>query len=179
MGRIVKEKGVHLYVDAIKNIYSELNEWSFKIIGSVKLGNNIHYNNYSKQVIENFDSLGERTEFKGYLSQSKLSKILKDASIIVIPSLWKEPFGLVAAEAMANGIAVICSKRGGLKEIVNKNGIMIDNIDSKKIVSSILKLTKNKDELLKYQNLSWKNHKFTSKTSSIKLDKLKNNIINK
>ena len=33
-------------------------------------------------------------------------------------TLW---FG--CAEAMANGIAVICSKRGGLKEIVNKNGI--------------------------------------------------------
>ena len=30
VGRIVKEIGVHLYVDAIKNIYSELNDWSFK-----------------------------------------------------------------------------------------------------------------------------------------------------
>ena len=55
VGRIVKEKGVHLYVDAIKNIYSELNDWSFKIIGSVKLGNDIHHNNYSKQNIENFN----------------------------------------------------------------------------------------------------------------------------
>ena len=88
----------------------------------------------------------------------------------------EEPFGLVAAEAMANGIAVISSKSGGLKEIVKKNGILIDNIDQKKIASSILKLTNNKDELLKYQNLSWENHEFTSKTSSMKLDKLRKSI---
>ena len=111
------------------------------------------------------------------MSQIKLNQILKDASIIVIPSLWKEPFGLVAAEAMANGIAVISSRSGGLEEIVNKNGILIDNIDSNKIVNSILKLTRNKDELLKYQKLSWKNHKFTSKSSSMKLDELRKSII--
>ena len=67
----------------------------------------------------------------------------------------------------------------GLKEIVKKNGILIDNIDSKKIASSILKLTNNKDELLKYQNLSWENHEFTSKTSSMKLDKLRKSITTK
>ena len=32
---------------------------------------------------------------------------MKRASIIIIPSLWQEPFGLVAAEAMSNGIHVL------------------------------------------------------------------------
>ena len=34
----------------------------------------------------------------------ELNKIFKEASIIVIPSIWEEPFGLIAAEAMANGV---------------------------------------------------------------------------
>ena len=48
---------------------------------------------------------------------------MKSASIIVIPSIWEEPYGLVAAEAMSNGIAIIASDIGGIPEIVKENGI--------------------------------------------------------
>lgn len=176
VGRIVKEKGVHLYVDAIKQIYSELNSWNFKIIGSVKLGNNIHSDHFSKKITKDFSDLGERVKITGYLPPNELNQILQVSSIIVIPSLWEEPFGLVAAEAMANGIAIVSSNRGALKEVVNNKGILIDNIDKNKIVDAILMLTNSKKELFKYQNLSWNNHKFTSKKSSLKLDKVRKSI---
>ena len=38
VGRVVKEKGIHLYVEAIKNISDKFNDWKFKIIGSSTLG---------------------------------------------------------------------------------------------------------------------------------------------
>ena len=57
---------------------------------------------------------------------------MKTASIIVIPSIWEEPFGLVAAEAMSNGISIIASKVGGMPEIIRNNGVLIDNINYKK-----------------------------------------------
>ena len=37
--------------------------------------------------------------------------------LLVVPSQWDEPFGLVAIEAMASGVAVIAARRGGLPEI--------------------------------------------------------------
>jgi len=37
---------------------------------------------------------------------------MKNTSIIIIPLLWEEPFGLVAAETMSNSIAIIASKVG-------------------------------------------------------------------
>ena len=40
VGRIVKDKGVHLFVDAISKIYDDFKEWTFNIIGSTKLGIN-------------------------------------------------------------------------------------------------------------------------------------------
>ena len=46
---------------------------------------------------------------------------MKSASIVVIPSIWEEPFGLVAAEAMSNGACIIASKVGGIPEIIKKN----------------------------------------------------------
>ena len=45
---------------------------------------------------------------------------MKTASIIVIPSIGEEPFGLVAAEAMSNGICIIASKVGGIPEIIKE-----------------------------------------------------------
>jgi glycosyltransferase involved in cell wall biosynthesis len=46
--------------------------------------------------------------------------------VILMPSLWNESFGLVAAEAMINGIPVLASNRGALPETVGDGGILFD-----------------------------------------------------
>ena len=62
---------------------------------------------------------------------------MKSAAIIIIPSLWQEPFGLVAAEAMSFGVAIIASKSGGIPEIIGNNGILIDNINNDKLETAL------------------------------------------
>jgi glycosyltransferase involved in cell wall biosynthesis len=42
--------------------------------------------------------------------------------VAVIPSVWRESFGRVAAEALLNGIPVVASDRGALPEVVGKEG---------------------------------------------------------
>jgi glycosyltransferase involved in cell wall biosynthesis len=42
--------------------------------------------------------------------------------LLIMPSLWNESFGLVAAEAMLNGIPVLASNRGALTETVGGSG---------------------------------------------------------
>ncbi len=44
--------------------------------------------------------------------------------ILLVPSLWNESFGLVAAEAMINGIPVLASNRGALPEVVGDAGLL-------------------------------------------------------
>ncbi|MCR4312319.1 MAG: glycosyltransferase, partial [Candidatus Uhrbacteria bacterium] len=44
--------------------------------------------------------------------------LMRRAAVVVVPSMWYEPFGLVAVEAMAQSTPVIVSDRGGLPEIV-------------------------------------------------------------
>ncbi len=39
--------------------------------------------------------------------------------ILVVPSVWEEPFGRVAAEAMVNGIPAIVSNRGALPDVID------------------------------------------------------------
>lgn len=43
---------------------------------------------------------------------------VKEASVVVVPSRWQEPFGRVALEAIMLGTPVVATSRGGLTEIV-------------------------------------------------------------
>jgi glycosyltransferase involved in cell wall biosynthesis len=58
--------------------------------------------------------VSERVSFKGWLGAGELAQELADASVVVIPSLWPEPFGLVGIEALASGRPVIASLTGGV-----------------------------------------------------------------
>ncbi len=66
--------------------------------------------------------------FIGQLSRSGLSEFYANARACVVPSVWHEAFGLVAAEAMAHGLPVIASRMGALPEIVDENstGLLFD-----------------------------------------------------
>ncbi len=46
--------------------------------------------------------------------------------LLLMPSLWNEAFGLVAAEAMLNGIPVLASNRGALPETIGDAGFLFD-----------------------------------------------------
>ncbi|MDI6740206.1 MAG: glycosyltransferase family 4 protein [Candidatus Edwardsbacteria bacterium] len=55
----------------------------------------------------------------GKLNQSELATVLSRSTMAVVPSVWAEPFGKAAIEAMACGLPVIATTAGGLPEIVS------------------------------------------------------------
>jgi type III pantothenate kinase len=55
-----------------------------------------------------------RVVFTGWLGPDELSQQLADASVVVMPSLWPEPFGLVGIEAFAAGRPAVASATGGI-----------------------------------------------------------------
>jgi len=64
-------------------------------------------------------------KFLGWVKDT--NDLFNKADILIIPSLWEEPFGRVAIEAMSYGIPVIASDIGGIKDIVinNKTGFLV------------------------------------------------------
>jgi glycosyltransferase involved in cell wall biosynthesis len=50
--------------------------------------------------------------------RNDVHELLRGMDLVVVPSQWEEPFGLVAAEALASGVAVLGTRRGGLTEVL-------------------------------------------------------------
>lgn len=56
---------------------------------------------------------------------AKPAEIFRGTRALLVPSVWDEPFGRVAAEALLNGVPPIVSDRGGLPEAANGGGFVL------------------------------------------------------
>ena len=60
---------------------------------------------------------------KGRFLQSELGSVYKNIDILIVPSKWKETFGLVVLEALSYGVTVYVSKNIGAKDLLDENHI--------------------------------------------------------
>jgi glycosyltransferase involved in cell wall biosynthesis len=91
---------------------------------------------------------GRSVTFTGYKSGVELSKAFASADIFMFPSSTIETFGLVAAEAMASGLAVVSSNVGGMPEIIQSgvNGYMFEPNDLDTMVAQVRDLVEHPDK---------------------------------
>ncbi|NKQ12768.1 glycosyltransferase family 4 protein [Pseudomonas sp. SST3] len=67
---------------------------------------------------------------------------MRNIDVLVVPSIWAEPFGLVAVEACARHLPVIATNMGGLPEIIqdNLNGLLCSPADPDSLGRAMLRL---------------------------------------
>lgn len=61
---------------------------------------------------------GADVRFTGRLEPDALADLRRAASVVLVPSRWEEPCPYSVSEAMADGVPVLASARGGLPEMV-------------------------------------------------------------
>ena len=121
VGRLIKEKGVQLTLEALSKLKTD-KEWSFYVIGDGP---------YRKQLEETSKNLGidEKVIFMG--SRSDVPQQLEEADIFIHFPVWREGFGITIIEAMAAGLVCICGNVGAIPEIITDgdNGYLIEYLN--------------------------------------------------
>ncbi len=109
VGRLVSDKGVDLLLEAILRLRERRLFPNLMIVGG---GPELKPLQVS---VKNRDLTGQ-VEFAGVRTGPELGRLLNRHRTIVVPSRWKEPFGLVALEGIACGCRAIVASQGGLPE---------------------------------------------------------------
>jgi glycogen synthase len=130
VGRMVSDKGVDLLLSALKMCRDKGKIYSLTLVGDGPEKPNII------SLIKQLD-LNNQVTMRGILRGEELVSELNQHKVLVVPSRWEEPFGIVALEGMACGCRVVCSSGGGLPEVVGKFGITFKNNDDKELALCI------------------------------------------
>jgi UDP-glucose:(glucosyl)LPS alpha-1,2-glucosyltransferase len=114
-GRVVPDKAPDAFVAACAIALPSLSGWSAAIIGADRFALDSPDTAFVLAVRAAAETAG--VAMLGYRDHPDVLEAMSRAAIVVVPSRWQEPFGLVALEALACGAALICSPNGGLPEV--------------------------------------------------------------
>lgn len=112
LGRFAPEKAPHLAVDAALAAGMKLR------IGGAAHDVPVAQRYFADELAPRLDAAGPRVEWLGELSHGPKIALLRDASALLFPIQWEEPFGLVMIEAMLVGTPVIALARGSAPEVI-------------------------------------------------------------
>ena len=104
------------------------------IVGSYEKGAK-HFEEYKKKIES---ALADNIKILHWVNDSRLKELYSNCTGFITTS-EDEDFGITPIEAMASGKPVIAPNEGGFKESIidNKNGVLIEAIDTSKIISAV------------------------------------------
>jgi glycosyltransferase involved in cell wall biosynthesis len=121
VGAVIPRKGFHLLVEALYPLKSL--SWTLTIAGDVT--RDPHAFSYLKQVICRC-SMEDRIQVLGAVSDVDLQLLYATADVFVLASLY-EGYGMVFAEAMANGLPIVATTGGAIADTVPKKaGLLVE-----------------------------------------------------
>ncbi len=132
LGRLVSTKGVHVLLDAAKELRNRGLRANLRIVGDGPERATLE-----KRAQEL--GLNGCVKFCGSVADAELSAVL-GKSIAVVPSLGGEVFGLVAAQSMMAGRPVVASDLGSLAEVVGDAGLIFPAGSAQGLADSLEKL---------------------------------------
>ena len=126
VGRVIRDKGVVELTRAFALAAPNLPGWRLAIAGAdaEKL-----FVGPRAALARERDALGEKLTLLGQVSHAEAMELFARAEIAAVPSIWREPFGRTAVEAMGRGCALIATREGALAEVVGDAGQFVDARD--------------------------------------------------
>lgn len=128
VGRLSVKKGVHILIKAMQNVIASHPNTALVIVGSKWYGRN-EVDDYIRSLHTLSDTLTCPVIYTGFIPPSEIPAYFSIGDVFVCASQWKEPLARVHYEAMAAGLPIITTDRGGNKEVIEGYGNGIAIID--------------------------------------------------
>ena len=137
-GRLTPGKGVEILTDMLPKFFAKFPNYNFYFAGE----------DFLKKNLLGLSKDEERIKVLSQLNHQKLLSLFAKSKAVVIPSIWPEPFGRIAIEALSRGTPIVVSNRGGLPEIV-KDGQLgyVVKPETDDVLEGIKKVIKNNQKL--------------------------------
>jgi glycosyltransferase involved in cell wall biosynthesis len=165
VGRVSPEKGVHVLLEAFKEVVEHHAHAQLEIVGRkgrlpfefiVALSDDDKVSNlasfydrispfsYFSDLQKQIDSsnITEQVTFSGSMPHPDVIDRYREADVFILPSVCNEAFGMPLIEAMACQVPVVATRSGGMPEIVEegKTGLLVERADAKALAKAILRL---------------------------------------
>lgn len=111
IGRFIPEKGFPVLLEAFQKSLSALPDLRLELVGDGPERTRL-------EAMARTLGIDTKVRFTGYLEEKEVRERIDAASAVVMPSLWQEPFGYVALQAMQRARPVIASRAGALPELI-------------------------------------------------------------
>jgi glycogen synthase len=139
VGRMVSEKGLDILLEALGRLRKRGLHPSLTIVGA---GPTLEL---MQKLVANLD-LRDQVTFAGPQSGHELAITFAAHRLLVVPSRYEEPFGVVALEGIACGCVVVGSRGGGLPEAIGRCGVTFPNADPEALAGTLEELLRRPDE---------------------------------
>jgi glycosyltransferase involved in cell wall biosynthesis len=121
IGRLIREKGFDVALDAFANVRESFPDARLTVAGDGP---------ERPALEEQAKSLGldSAVTFSGWVEPGSVFDLISRSTVMAVPSRWREPFGLVAIEAALMARPIVAARTGGLAEVVidGKTGYLVD-----------------------------------------------------
>lgn len=141
IGQIRNIKGVDLFIDLAKNMAGK--KCIFLIVGRCR-DPDIISDTYTEESLQKSIGDAENIKYIGY--RQDVENLYRSSDIIVMPSRWDEPFGLINIEAGAARRPIVATRVGGIPEIIShgENGFLVDRDDLAALTKYTARLMEDK-----------------------------------
>lgn len=132
LGRFSVDKGVPVLAEALRQLEDEHpREFRLRMAGEPRF-----VASDAQEVVEEaLAKISGLVDFAGWVSRDEF---LASIDLLIVPSVWQEPFGLVVTEAMSSRVPVLVSDAGALSTLVADSADVFASGDVQALVSAIL-----------------------------------------
>jgi glycogen(starch) synthase len=135
MGRLVRDKGFDLALRAMPHVLSRHPSARLFVAGQGPARAEL-------EALAAELGIGGSVRFRGWVEPARVAALLNEATLVLVPSRWREAFGLVALQAAQQARPVIAARVGGLPEVVShgESGLLFPREDHGALAAAITSL---------------------------------------